>query len=223
MQIVGIGAETALMLLGEIGGAQRFAHASQLVSYAGLDPGLDQSDGPARSGLPVSKAGRRPLRWLLVEAAWTHVRHGGPEASHYHRLVKRGKPEGVAIVALARRLLVRVWILLMRNEPDRQLQVARYEQKLARLAGHRQWTGEPQPMNRDWAAQQLERLTGAVSPCGEQMRARSVPRWRSRPRSGSQRAQPAGERPTASEARSEFPALKGSDPSQRASLTAGAG
>jgi transposase len=226
LQIVGIGPETAVMLLGEIGEATRFARAAQLVRYAGLNPQLDQSDGPPRQGLPITKAGRRPLRWLMVEAAWTHVRHSGPEAEHFHRLVKRGKPEGVAIVALARRLLVRGWVLLVRAEPDRQLSASRYERKLARLAAHRPWSEAPQLMNVDWAAERLERLTGVVSERRQQWEERAAPRGRRRPSSQRPVSRTAASRPDAAGApgaRSEFPAQARSDPSERAPGAANVG
>jgi len=221
MQIVGIGPQMAVMLLGELGEAARFPHAKELVGYAGLDPRLDQSDGPPRRGLSITKAGRRALRWLMVEAAWTHVRRSGPEAEHFHRLVKRGKPEGVAIVALARRLLVRAWILLVRGEPDRQLAATPYERKLARLAAHRPWSDEAQLMNVDWAAEQVDRLTGTVSERRKQMQERAVPRRRQQPRKRGAQSGTAARGPTARGERFEFPAQAKSDPSERSPLAAG--
>lgn len=131
MQITGFGPVAALFFLGETGDLQRFATDKHLVSYAGLDPRVDQSDEHCARG-SISKAGRAPLRWLLIEVAWAHVLGKGPEADHYHRLVARGKPKNVAIVALARRLLVLAYKLLRGTENYRRVLVDQYVGKLAR-------------------------------------------------------------------------------------------
>jgi transposase len=131
MQITGFGPTAALFLLGEVGDPQRFATAKHLVSYAGLDPRVGQSDEHFTCG-SISKAGRATLRWLLIEVAWAHVLGKGPEAEHYHRLVARGKPKNVAIVALARRLLVVAYKLLRGTENYRHVLADQYVGKLAR-------------------------------------------------------------------------------------------
>lgn len=115
----------------------------------------------------------------MVEVAWRHVHQGGPEAEYFHRLVRRGKPAGVAIVALARRLLVLAYHLVTRRDTHRELELAWFEAKLARLAATRPHGSEPEPCDRDWAADQVEALTGLTSP----RRAAGIPRrLRRRPR-----------------------------------------
>jgi transposase len=132
LQIVGFGAAAAVLLLAELGDCERFTSGKQVASYAGLNPRVHQSDERSTEG-PISKAGRAPLRWLMIEVAWVHVAQGGPEADHYHRLVARGKKPQVAIVALARRLLVLAYTLLKRKENYREVEPARYLAKLARV------------------------------------------------------------------------------------------
>lgn len=181
MQLEGFGAALAVMWVGETGDLARFPTAAALTSYAGLDPSVHQSGEKARLGA-VSKAGRSQLRWIMVEVAWRHVQSEGPEASFFHRLVKRGKLPQVAIVALARRLLVLAYHLLRRQESHRELDLERYERKLARLAAARPETaaGEaPQPCDLDWAADRVEALTGRTSP----RRAAGKPRRDRRPKS----------------------------------------
>jgi transposase len=162
MQLVGFGAALAVLLLGEVGDFHRFTSSKKLVSYAGLDPRVHQSDTRQTTGA-VSKAGRNQLRWLLIEAAWTHVNFAGPEAEHYHRLVARGKKPNVAIVALARRLLVIAYCLLTRTQNYDALEVERYERKLVLLARHRRETEQPQEANVVWAADRVEAVTGQPS------------------------------------------------------------
>jgi transposase len=212
MQIPGFGPANAVMLLGEIGAISRFASAKQLVSYAGLNPRVHQSGEHCRGGR-ISKAGRSQLRWLLIEAAWSHVRANGPEAARFQRLVGRGKAEGVAIVALARQLLVLAYHLLTREESYRGVEAAKYEGKLIRLATYRPSDGESAAeaalSNVDWAAAQLQRVTGLASPY-RQAHPRARPgRRRPQPRRAREGA---GQRVRAAVGGAAFPALGKSDP-----------
>jgi transposase len=216
MQLTGFGAATTVMFLGEVGAIERFPTAKHLVSYAGLDPRVHQSDERTQRGR-VSKAGRSPLRWLLVEVAWAHVAANGPEAGHYHRLVKQGKPKGVAIVALARRLLALADCLLSRQDNYHQLDLAKYESKLTRLAAQRPESDGSQESHVDWAANRLQEITGQESPY-RQAHPRARPGRRSvRGRQNQAAMEQAPSRATAGERRSEFPAFRESDPSERRS------
>lgn len=181
LQIVGFGAAAAV--LAELGDCERFTGSKQVASYAGLNPRVHQSDERSTEG-PISKAGRATLRWLMIEVAWVHVAQGGPEADHYHRLVARGKKPQVAIVALARRLLVLAYTMLKRQENYRKVEPARYLAKLARVgAKSRQalqredtleeattWvTGANagsllQISGREWARERFRSLLGEESP-----------------------------------------------------------
>ena len=95
----------------------RFRTAKQVASYAGLTPRRWQSGESDRSG-HISRAGNRLLRSLLVEIAWLGVR-GGTWMARVYENVRRGG-EGrkkVAIVAVARRLLVRLWAMMRDGRP----------------------------------------------------------------------------------------------------------
>lgn len=91
---------------------KRFANARQVGSYAGLTPKRWQSGQMDRSG-HISHAGNRLLRELLVEIAWLGVR-GGTWMKRVYEHVRRGSEQRkkIAIVAVARRLLVRLWAML---------------------------------------------------------------------------------------------------------------
>ena len=69
--------------------------------------------GPSATSQGVSKAGNPRLRATLVEMAWLWLRHqpGSALARWYHDRVQRngGRLKKVAIVALARKLLVALW------------------------------------------------------------------------------------------------------------------
>src|SRR5687767_12787399 len=91
---------------------RRFRTAKQVGAYAGLSPRQWQSGNSRRDG-HVSRAGNPVLRELLVEVSWLGVRSVPWMRDAYER-VRRGsdKRKKIAIVAAARRLLVRLWAML---------------------------------------------------------------------------------------------------------------
>lgn len=108
--IPGIGCFSALLILAEIGEIQRFPSAKQLVSYAGLAPGVYQS-AKTHHGRGITRQGSRYLRWILVQDAQHAIRSPGPLHQTYHRLA-RAKGHGKAVVAIARKLLVGIYAVL---------------------------------------------------------------------------------------------------------------
>lgn len=112
--IPGIGIFSALLILAEIGDIARFPSAKQLVSYAGLAPGIYQSAG-TRHGRGITRQGSRYLRWIMVEDAQHAIRRPGPLRVTYNRL-RPGKGHGKALVAVARKLLVGIYAVLHDGE-----------------------------------------------------------------------------------------------------------
>lgn len=98
-----------------LGPVERFPSAKKVASYAGLVPAEYSSGARQRLG-HISKEGNAFLRWLLVEAATVAVRHDREMKRVYWRLVER-RGKAIAKVALARKLLTRLyWMLRRRNE-----------------------------------------------------------------------------------------------------------
>ena len=90
------------------------------LSYAGLVPRRHQSGEMDRHG-HIHKHGPRQLRSALVEAAWMMLRYNPWAKSVYERLTSGQKTrKKKAIVAVARKLLVRCWVMLLRKEPWRK-------------------------------------------------------------------------------------------------------
>ncbi len=106
MTAPGIGPVTASALVATIDDITRFPSAHQLEAYLGLVP-RELSSGEQRRLGPITKAGNRRMRWLLVEAAWRILRSKDPETAALRAwagalATRRGKR--IAVVALARRL-----------------------------------------------------------------------------------------------------------------------
>ncbi len=111
----GVGPITALAFVLTIGDVTRFARGKQVASYVGLIPREHSSGGRRRLGA-ISKQGNTFLRMLLVEAAHSVVRlDAGFRKQYAHRC--HSKPKGIAKVAAARKLAVRLYWMLRTNTP----------------------------------------------------------------------------------------------------------
>lgn len=98
-QMRGIGMVTAISMLAHIGPIERFATAEELISYAGLAPGMWQSDGTCHHGRIGGGGTDSHLRYLLIEAA-TWLRQIPRYRPTYERVVaKRGRKIGRIVVA----------------------------------------------------------------------------------------------------------------------------
>jgi transposase len=119
----GVGMVTSLAFVLTMGPVERFANSGKVVSYLGLNPREHSSGGKQRLGA-ISKQGNSMLRWLLVEAAQTAARHDAELRRTYQRLKNR-KASGVAKVAIARRLAVRLyWMLRTRYNYAQQVRTS---------------------------------------------------------------------------------------------------
>jgi transposase len=112
----GVGTVTALAYVLTIGPVLRFARGKQIASYLGLIPAEYSSGGRGQRLGQISKQGSPFLRGLLVEAATTAVRYEPEMRRAYQRLAQR-KSRGLAKVAMARKLAVRLYWML-RSEVD---------------------------------------------------------------------------------------------------------
>jgi len=103
----GVGPVTALAFVLTIGPVERFQKSRKLVSYLGLNPSEESSGGRQRLGA-ISKQGNSMLRFLLVEAAQTASIYD-PELRRDYQRLKFRRGSGVAKVAIARKLAVRLY------------------------------------------------------------------------------------------------------------------
>lgn len=106
----GVGAQTALATVLVLGPVERFPNDRHLTSYLGLIPREDSSAGRQRFG-HLTKQGNRLMRFLLVEAAGIASRYDPRLQRAYRRLAFR-KGAAVAKVAVARKLAIRLYIML---------------------------------------------------------------------------------------------------------------
>jgi len=110
----GVGPITSLAFVLTMGDVSRFQRGKQVASYLGLIPREYSSGGHQRFG-SISKQGNRFMRMLLVEAAQGAVRcDPGFRNEYVHRCHRKPKG-GVAKVAAARKLAIRLYWMLRTN------------------------------------------------------------------------------------------------------------
>ncbi len=111
MRLRGIGSELASLIWLE-GLFRRFGNRRQLAAYAGLAPSPWQSGGLEREQ-GIAKSGNPRLRQAMIELAWFWTRHqpGSALSRWFAGRVgeARGRVRRIAIVALARKLLMALW------------------------------------------------------------------------------------------------------------------
>jgi transposase len=133
MAMRGIDLVSATTLLAEIGDLSRFRTPTELMAYLGLVPSEHSTGDTIKRG-PITKAGNRRARRMLVECSWSYqhpprvgqakqpkvdaappaVREIAWKAQcrlyrRYRTLIRKGKLKTVAIVAIARELAGFIW------------------------------------------------------------------------------------------------------------------
>lgn len=114
--IPGVGDITATSFVAEIGDIERFTSSEKLASYAGLTPIVRQSGEKEWSG-PISKRGNATLRFLLIEAAYSHVNcTKDSKLTRFFEMKSQAKGRKKAIVATARKMLDIIFYMQKRGE-----------------------------------------------------------------------------------------------------------
>jgi transposase len=111
-QIAGVGPRLSETIVTHLDDPKRFKTAAQVASYAGLVPKQMESGTVKRSGR-ITRRGPSLLRSMLVEVAWmVYMRNDWAKA--FVQRVSRGVAgrKKIAIVALARKILVICWAML---------------------------------------------------------------------------------------------------------------
>ena len=112
VRLCGIRERTAFALGAIIGDIRRFSEPRKLVKYVGLNPAFDDSgEGKWQGG--IGGHGRSDLRSLLIEAAQAILRSRDPVARWGKKLMARKGSVNLAVAAVARKLVIAIWYLLM--------------------------------------------------------------------------------------------------------------
>ena len=104
----GVGKTTAVQLMAEIGDVRRFPRRSSIVSYAGVDPAVDESGKHISKSNPTTKRGSPHLRKTLYQIVCTYLRKAPADEPVYQFLDKKraeGKPYFVYMTAAENKFL----------------------------------------------------------------------------------------------------------------------
>jgi len=119
MSLPGIGWITASQLLARIGDWRELHNIRQLGGFLGLVP-TEHSTGERTDRGSITRTGDERLRSKVIQASWSAIRQDG-ELREFFRTVCRKHPREiasrVAIVAVARKLSVRIAVVLMKQRP----------------------------------------------------------------------------------------------------------
>jgi transposase len=118
--IDGVGFYTSLTVVAELGDVHRFPDSDSIVSYTGLVPWIRQSGSVTKLG-HITKAGPHNLRWVLIEAMYSHLRYCKAKEEcrlcQFYRRVKRKHKGKIAVVAAAAKMLRIMYWMLKLNQP----------------------------------------------------------------------------------------------------------
>lgn len=112
VRLCGVREMVAFALGALIGDIHRFAEPRKLVKYIGLNPAFDESGQNKWSG-GIAGHGRKDLRSLMIEAAQAVLRSKHPLAKWGYKLLRRKGAVSLVAGAVARKLTVAVWYLMM--------------------------------------------------------------------------------------------------------------
>lgn len=116
MTIPGVGYYSALLVKSEIGDVNRFPFGDRLCSYAGLVPSTHASGNTVRHG-GITKEGSKWLRWVMVEAAQTHVHKYDTAITRAYQGIAERRGRRAATVAAAHKLLLVCYSVLRNKRP----------------------------------------------------------------------------------------------------------
>jgi transposase len=131
MTMPGVDYYAAMVLLSEIGDVHRFSSDEKLVSWVGLAPQVHQSGETNWTG-HISRKGSKRARWILGQCAQSARQHDPRMREFYERIERKHGPQK-AVVAVARKMLAIMYVMLIRNEPYRGENAELTQQKHKRL------------------------------------------------------------------------------------------
>ena len=116
MSVPGIGPLSAAVIYSEYGDISNFTNPGQMLAFAGIEPGINESGTESHGGKMV-KRGSSQLRYTLINCCLPFIRFDMTFATYYAKKRGEGKPHRVAITHVAKKL-IRVIYALERQDID---------------------------------------------------------------------------------------------------------
>ena len=114
MSIPGIGPLSAAVIYSEYGDISNFANPGQMLAFAGIEPGINESGTESHGGRMV-KRGSSQLRYTLINCCLPLIRFDMTFATYYAKKRREGKPHRVAITHVTKKLIRVIYALEMKD------------------------------------------------------------------------------------------------------------
>ncbi len=115
MTIDGVGFITIVIVISETNGFSTIRNSKQLASYAGYDVVINDS-GKKKGKQSISHQGNSHLRASVYMPALSAIQHNKTLKEFYERLLAKNKLKMVALIAVARKLLLLIYTLWKKDE-----------------------------------------------------------------------------------------------------------
>ena len=115
-----VGPLSAAVIYSEYGDISNFSNPGQMLAFAGIEPGVNDSGTESHGGRMV-KRGSSQLRYTLINCCLPLIRFDMTFATYYAKKRGEGKPHRVAITHVAKKL-IRVIYALERQDIDFNVQ-----------------------------------------------------------------------------------------------------
>jgi transposase len=110
--VKGVGPRTALTVLAYLGTLRRFRSHKQVSAYIGINPVPRESGTSLQGKRHISKQGHAVVRTAFYMCALSASRHNRVCRALYERMKAAGKPEKVALIAVANKLVKQVFTVV---------------------------------------------------------------------------------------------------------------
>ena len=109
-------------------------NSKRLTAFFGLEIREMESGSSVWSKPRITKFGNPRVRNMLYMAALVAIRHNAQMSDFYLRLVNKGKPKKLALIAVARKLLVVACAILNSQKPYEENYISCYNKDLVQIA-----------------------------------------------------------------------------------------
>ena len=109
-------------------------NSKRLTAFFGLEIREMESGSSVWNKPRITKFGNPRVRNMLYMAALVAIRHNAKMSDFYLRLVNKGKPKKLALIAVARKLLVVACAILNSQKPYEENHISYYNKDLVQIA-----------------------------------------------------------------------------------------
>ena len=116
LSVKGIGKRSATLLMTITHGFTQFDNPKKLSAYIGVCPRISQSGTSLNSKAHICKMGMANIRATLYMCSYSAIKYNTACKALFERLIAKGKPKKVALMAVVNKLIHQVFACVTKNE-----------------------------------------------------------------------------------------------------------